>query len=106
MKPIKRREFIGDASKIAFAASVLPHYSFAKDKRPASAIKTKLALIGTGDRGTYNWGKPVIEAYKDYVEMVSLCDISSKRLAASKSILGINAKNLYAKGFRFDDTGD
>jgi len=51
--------------------------------------------VGTGPRGTYNWGKPVIEDYKDFVEMVALRDINPKRMAASKAIPGINAKCYY-----------
>ena len=99
MKTINRRDFLCNTAKIAVAASVFPLYSFANDKKPTSPIKTKLALVGTGDRGTFNWGKPVIEAYKDYIEMVALCDINPKRMAASKAILGINAKTYEAKDF-------
>jgi len=99
MKTTSRRDFIGNTAKIAVASSVFPLYSFVNDKKTTSAIKTKLALVGTGSRGTFNWGKPVIEAYKDYVEMVALCDINTKRAAASKAIMGINAKTYEAKDF-------
>ncbi len=69
MKPIKRRELIGDASKIAFAASVLPLYSFAKDKKPVSAAKTKLALVLTGNRSLYNCEKPVSSGMQHDIQM-------------------------------------
>jgi len=99
MKTINRRDFLGNTAKVAVAASAFPLYSFANDKKPASAIKTKLALVGTGSRGTFSWGKPVIEAYKDIVEMVALCDINPKRMAASKLLMGTNAKIYEAKNF-------
>ncbi len=99
MKPIIRRDFLGNSTKIVGVAWAYPLYSFTNDKKPATQIKTKLALIGTGSRGTFSWGKPVIEAYKDIVEMVALCDINPKRMAASKSILGTNAKTYEAKDF-------
>ena len=99
IKRINRREFLGNSAKVAVAASALPLYSFAADRTPAAPVRIKLALVGTGSRGTFTWGKPVIENYKDYVEMVALCDINPKRLAASKEMLGINARAYEAKDF-------
>jgi predicted dehydrogenase len=100
MKPINRRDFLGNSAKLAVAAAAIsiPLYSFAKNN-PVTARKTRLALVGTGGRGTFTWGKPVIEGYKDVVEMVALCDINPKRMAASKLLLGINAKTYEAKDF-------
>jgi len=99
MKTTTRRNFIGNTTKIAVAASVFPLYSFANAKKSGTAIKTKLAMVGTGGRGTFSWGKPVIETYKDIVEMVALCDINPKRMAASKLLMGTNAKTYKAKDF-------
>ena len=96
---INRRKFLGNTAKVVVATSALPLYSFATYRAPVTPVRTKLALVGTGGRGTLTWGKPVIEAYKDYVEMVALCDINPKRVAASKAILGINAKTYEAKDF-------
>lgn len=90
---------MGNSTKVAVAASVFPLYSFVNEKKSSSSIKTKLAMVGTGSRGTYTWGKPVIEAYKDIVEMVALCDINPKRMEVSKSILGTTAKTYEAKDF-------
>lgn len=99
MKTIHRRDFLGNTAKLAVAASVFPIYSFKNDKKTDSPIKTKLALVGTGTRGLNSWGIPVLESYKDRVEMVALCDINPKRMEASKSILGINAKTFEAWDF-------
>jgi hypothetical protein len=57
MRTIDRRDFLGTSAKIIAAASIFPLYSFPNDGKPASATKTKLALVGTGSRGTYTWGK-------------------------------------------------
>lgn len=99
MKTINRRDFLGNSVRIAVAASALPLYSYANDIKPEPVVKTKLALVGTGNRGTYSWGKSVIEAYKDSVEMVALCDINPKRMAASRVIMGKEAKMYEAKDF-------
>ena len=98
MKTINRRYFLGNTTKMAFAASIFPFYSFANDKA-TSSVKTRLALVGTGERGIFNWGKPVIEAYKDLVEMVALCDINPERMAAANLMLGVNAKTYEARDF-------
>jgi predicted dehydrogenase len=99
MKAINRREFIGNTALAALAATVFPLYSFADDKKTSPKVKTRLALVGTGVRGTYVWGIPVLETYKDLVEMVALCDINPKRMSAAKTLLGINAKTYEAKDF-------
>ncbi len=99
MKIIDRRDFLGSTAKIVAAASILPLASFSEDKKAGPSNRTKVALVGTGNRGTYSWAKPVIDTYKDYLEMVALCDINPKRVAASKSILNINAKTYVARDF-------
>ena len=99
MNTINRRDFLGTAGKLAVAASVLPLYSFANDKTTYPSGKTRLALVGTGNRGVYTWGKPVVEGYKDVVEMVALCDVNPKRAAVAKAIMGISAKTYEAKDF-------
>jgi predicted dehydrogenase len=52
--------------------------------------RLRMALVGTGGRGTHTWGKPVIEWFKDDVEIVGLCDINGKRVKASQAMLGID----------------
>ena len=101
MKAINRRDFLGNTAKLALAASMFPLFSFANDKDEIvkGKLKTKLALVGTGSRGTFNWGVPVIEAYSDIVEMVALCDINPKRMAAAKKAIGVNLKMFEAKDF-------
>lgn len=99
MKTINRRNFLGNTAKIAAAATVFPLYSFAGNKKQTPTSKTKLAMVGTGVRGIYSWGIPVIKSYHDHVEMVALCDINSKRVEVAKEMMGINAKTYEAKDF-------
>lgn len=96
---INRRKFIGDSAKIVAAASVMPLYSFAGKKDVVTKQKNKLAIVGTGSRGTTTWGKPVVDVYSDHVEFVALCDINQKRMAAAKYIMGVNAKTYEVKDF-------
>jgi predicted dehydrogenase len=58
---------------------------------PAEARRERLALVGTGGRGSTMWGRNLLQDCGDVVEIVGLCDINSKRAAASQKIIGINA---------------
>ena len=99
MKTINRRDFMSNTAKIVATTSVFPLYSLASDEMSASAIKTRISLVGTGNRGTYAWGQSIVDTYKETIEMVALCDINPKRMAASKKVLGINAKTYEGKDF-------
>lgn len=52
--------------------------------------KLKVALVGTGSRGSTMWGKTVVDNYGDVVEYTGLCDINHKRLAFAKSYMGVS----------------
>ncbi len=85
---LSRRDFIRDSAKAAVAvgaaASLGPLAGHAAEK----SGKLKLAMVGTGHRGTGMWGTPVVRDYSDRVEFVGLCDINPKRAAYAQSILG------------------
>lgn len=99
MKTINRRNFVRNTAKIVAASSVFPLYSFTDQKGQVSANKTRISIVGTGDRGTHAWGQPIVDTYRETIEIVSLCDINPKRMNASKKVLGINAKTYEAKDF-------
>lgn len=90
---MNRRNFI-TASSVAAAGAILssiPGISEAKnDKKNGVTLskKKRIALIGTGSRGTTMWGKDVIKDYSDFVEYVGLCDTNSGRLEAAKQYMG------------------
>lgn len=76
-----RRHFVSTTALAATAARL----GAAPDGR------RRLALVGTGDRGTSAWGRPVVREYADVAELVGLCDINSKRALASRELIGTSA---------------
>ncbi len=56
----------------------------------ATPKKMKLAMVGTGVRGTSMFGKSLLEDFGDHVEYVGLCDINPGRLEFAKEYMGVN----------------
>jgi predicted dehydrogenase len=52
--------------------------------------KAKLALVGTGHRGSGFWGASIIKSFADVTEFVGLCDINPGRLAYVKDAMKVN----------------
>ena len=102
---IDRRKFIDKSVKVAALAS-LPFTSLGaktlKDitETPTSKSgKTRVALVGTGIRGSNSWGKLLLKQFPDTVEMVSLCDINTKRAKYVQGYLEINAPIYHSDNF-------
>jgi len=89
MNNIKRRDFLGK-SGAAVAGSVLlnPINSIAS-KTVSQTKKKKLALVGTGIRGSSFWGKRIVQQYGDITEFVGLCDINPGRVEFAKGYIGV-----------------
>ncbi len=88
MKNLDRRDFI---SKSALAAAgVLGAGSLQSVFASDTGAKKKVAIIGTGSRGTGMWGKPVYEEFKDVIDYVGLCDPNEGRLKYAQSYIGGN----------------
>jgi predicted dehydrogenase len=79
-----RRTFLSSISMLA-AASAFPSAAFAFDK----TSKLKVALVGTGIRGSGFWGKRLVDDYSDILEFVGLSDINPGRLQYAKSLMGV-----------------
>jgi predicted dehydrogenase len=90
MSKFNRRKFI-ERSGAAVAASMIasPMTSIAA-KSVTLAKKKRLALVGTGIRGSTFWGKRVVDQYSDYVEFVGLCDINPGRVEFVKKYMGVD----------------
>ena len=92
---ISRRNFLA-TSGAAFAGSAFINplteiqAAVAPTARPAA--KLKLAMVGTGSRGTSMWGSGLLQRYPDRVEFVGLCDTNPGRVEAAKQILGNTAR--------------
>ena len=81
-----RRKFIQHTGAVV-AGTLL------SDNLLASALKIskkKIAMVGTGHRGTGMWGADIIREYSDTVEFVGLCDINAGRLATAKKMLKLD----------------
>lgn len=50
--------------------------------------KLRIALVGTGGRGTSMWGRDILKSYPDYLEFVGLCDKNEGRVETGKRIIG------------------
>ena len=82
-----RRKFISSISMLAATTAVpLSAFSFGKSK------KLKIALVGTGVRGTSFWGKRLVDQYSDILEFVGLCDINPGRLEYGKKYIGTSCR--------------
>jgi len=81
---VSRRKFLTSVGMLA-ATTAFPVnlFAFGKDR------KLKIALVGTGIRGTSFWGKRLRENYSDILEFVGLCDINPGRLEYGRKYIGV-----------------
>jgi predicted dehydrogenase len=85
---MKRRSFI-NAAGIVIVGSV---FSAPVIARSDNSIKKKIALVGTGGRGTSFWGKRIQDEYSDIVQFVGLCDNNHGRVQLAKKLIGVNCE--------------
>lgn len=77
---MKRREFI-ETTAAAMMGAILATYA------PANGlpfVKKRIAMVGTGIRGTRFWGESLINNFGELIEFVGLCDINPGRVAYCK----------------------
>lgn len=79
---MNRREFVAEGTAALAATSML---------RPRLQRKLRMAIIGTGARGSFTWGQEVVTGYSDVVEIVGLCDRNGKRVEAASKLIGTTA---------------
>ena len=90
---ISRRNFLAKSGAvIAGSAFINPlqgvHAAVTTPAQPAA--KLKLAMIGTGSRGSSMWGRDLTRRYPDRIEFVGLCDPNPGRVEAAKRIIRTN----------------
>jgi len=83
-----RRDFLSSSAKMAVAAASLPLLRTKPVLAKPASRKLKVALVGTGVRGSSTWGKTLIQRYSDILEMVGLCDVNPIRLEYAKGYMG------------------
>lgn len=85
---MERRDFLKNSSIVASGIILSPDVLSAINDM--GAAKKRIALVGTGHRGTGFWGKTIQENYKDVIEFVGLCDINPGRVAFAKGRIGVS----------------
>ena len=92
---MSRRKFLA-TSGVALAGSTLihplPDVQAVTAPSIHAAAKLKLAMIGTGSRGTSMWGRDLMIRYPDRIEFVGLCDTNPGRVEVAKDIIGTNCR--------------
>ncbi|MDR3219990.1 MAG: Gfo/Idh/MocA family oxidoreductase [Dysgonamonadaceae bacterium] len=88
---MSRRHFLATTGAIAgttllSSAPALNAETFVSQM--STGKKLRLAMVGTGGRGTGMWGRDILRDYADYLEFVGLCDINPGRVETGKNIIG------------------
>lgn len=88
---MSRRHFLATTGAIAGTALLNPLSDIKAKTTGISAPtgkKLRIALVGTGGRGTSMWGRDILKSYPDYLEFVGLCDKNEGRAETGKRIIG------------------
>ena len=85
---MNRRTFLGTTGTLA--AGTLLTSSYPSFGASHALSKKRLAMVGTGSRGSSMWGRSVLADYKDHVDFVGLCDSNPGRLETVKKALGVS----------------
>ncbi len=83
--PIDRRTFLA-TSGVALASAAL-----GATQEQAAPARQRLALAGTGGRGSATWGEDLVQHYADRVDLVGLFDSNSLRARAAQRLIGTAA---------------
>ena len=84
---MQRRNFL--KSTALFGAAMAANQATAFSLWKNSARK-RVALVGTGIRGSSLWGRNLVENYGEQVEFVGLCDINPGRVEFVKGAMGVD----------------
>jgi predicted dehydrogenase len=90
---MSRRSFLTTTGALAGTALLSPVptiHTKSDSNQQLTEKKLRVAMIGTGHRGTGMWGKDLVQEYPDYLEFVGLCDINPGRLETAKKMMGVN----------------
>jgi len=86
---LSRRKFINRSGAIAAGSLVAPSIStLASSLQPQA--KMRVALVGTGIRGTSFWGRRVAQNYSKELEFVGLCDKNEGRVKLGTKLIGVD----------------
>src|SRR5262245_26180522 len=83
---MERRKFLGYTAAAGASLMLHPFASFAN----TTGAKIKVALVGTGARGSSLWGTSLLRNFGELVEFVGLCDINPGRLEYVKTLMKVS----------------
>ncbi len=83
---MERRKFLGYTAATGAAFMLQPFQSFAL----SSGKIIRIALVGTGHRGSGFWGVNLANSFKEVIEFVGLCDINPGRVAYAKQAMKVS----------------
>ena len=83
---MERSTFLKYTAAAGASLMLHPFESFAIRPGP----KTRLALVGTGARGSSLWGREIIRSFGEVTEFVGLSDINPGRLEYVKKLMNVN----------------
>ncbi|MBN2409511.1 MAG: Gfo/Idh/MocA family oxidoreductase [Candidatus Aminicenantes bacterium] len=101
---LSRREFLASSALALGAAGFSLTGSGAIFGRDQTAKKQRVALVGTGIRGSSLWGRDLIKNYADVLEIVGLSDINPIRLDYAKTFMGATCPTFTDFGRMIEDT--
>ena len=86
-----RREFLAAAATSGVGLALEPAVAQTPAVKPKNnGDRLRVALVGTGSRGSITWGRDLKRDYDDVVEFVGLCDINRKRMAVARDFIGVD----------------
>jgi predicted dehydrogenase len=83
---MNRRKFI-ETTSLAAGSLMLMNPSLAMASKALNR-RVRVAVVGTGVRGVYMFGRDLLAGYSDYIDLVALCDINPGRLKAAAEMIG------------------
>ncbi len=81
---MERKDFMRYTAAAGAALMLDPFRAFASGDK-----KIKVAMVGTGHRGTGFWGKSLVASFPGLIEFTGLCDINPGRLETAKRMMGV-----------------
>lgn len=97
---VSRRDFLRAGGAVAGAAV----FGAARPGFGQERARTRIALVGTGIRGTGMWGRRLVQEYPDALEFVGLCDVNPGRLEYARGYIGADCPTFTDFGEMLDAT--
>ncbi len=97
-KVLGRRNFLEKSATLAATPLVLPWIDTSYITKSTSP-KKRIAMVGTGIRGTEMWGRSLVKEYAEHLEFVALCDANLERVQFAKKFLGIDVPHYTSDDF-------